>query len=180
MSLFDGYLTTLPQWDPVMEDCQQYCNCQSLPVCGGSTVSDNISNIWEPNQPIRPNVPKIKVVTAPQTGRRRRRSTSGDNVELPRTDNIDYKYNSDAFNYTASGWNVNVSFTWPTQTGITQQQALSSCQSTIWNNNPLSTVCSSFVPVASRQSIVAKCVDDVQVCLQRKLKKHEFSHSNKI
>ena len=79
-----------------------------------------------------------------------------------RMDDIDYSYDSAAFNYTTTSGR-NVSFTWPTWNGVTQLQAEEGCRARIWSDSPLHGTCGSLVAADDVQAIVDKCVDDVQV-----------------
>ena len=150
--LFDGYLNNLTTGNSDPE--RSFCSCLvNVTLCDSGSY-DNITNQWEPSQPVTPNIPSTHLPNIT-------------NNSITATDNVDYYYNSLGYNSTAltnvttQTWN----FTWPTSNNITYNQTYQKCYAMLWTNLTAQRVCSGYLPTSSVSGIVNKCVSDVQASL---------------
>lgn|SRR6218665_641661 len=158
-SLFDGIVTNLPvggDADAQDEDFSKYCSClEGVSSCQRWMADKSFEN--GPNVGADKNViPKIVGKSSAKNNGRRRREL---NEEESMTDDIDWEYDSSAFNYTSPEPLQSPS----NASNVTEEDARRHCRRVLWDESPVRTTCQSFVPMNDVDAIIDKCILDVQV-----------------
>jgi hypothetical protein len=159
-SLFDGIVTDLPVGsDDALQYDSSLCTClEGISSCERPMADESFQN--GPNVGAKNNViPKtvVRRFASNSFARGRRALSESDSMK---TDDIDWEYDSSAFNFTRPE---------PSQSpqnasGMTEEDARRHCQRVLWDDkSPIRAACQSHVSMSDVNGTIDKCVLDIQM-----------------
>lgn len=163
-SLFDGYVSQLPEGPGNSGDPNKICSCsESSSHCGSDVINgvSNLSSNYLVGQTgmlvINPRVPRSWISNG--VASRKKRSTDPE----PSTDNIDYEYGAEPFPFTFGTSDSLADVSWPAPNNMTEEEATEYCRNLLWNGSSIRQFCSNVVSPRDVNGVIGKCVSDIKV-----------------
>ena len=146
---------------PEVPVLSQFCYCslyalEELIPCGTVTDPTVYNLITNAQVDITSN---IIIAIFVDLGNRKKRSLSVDT----QIDNVDLEYYPGEFDYSTNPTNE-ITVSWPTASGITEQQAWQHCNTTL---TQAVSGCANYTTLLD--DVIIKCVEDIQVCVKSKI-----------
>lgn len=163
-SIFDGYISHLPEGPGNSGDPNEICSCsESSSYCGSDVIdgAPNLSSTYRVGQTgmlvINPRVPRSWIPNGVVT--RKKKSTDPE----PSTDNFDYEYGTQQFPYTFGNNDSLADVSWPAPNNMTKEEATKYCSNLLWNSSSIRQFCSNVVSASDVEGVIGKCVSDIKV-----------------